>query len=493
MNVGVGSDQLALGTPALLVLGVYLLLMLALVFLGRIRRQNDSLRDFYLAGEGFGFAVLFLTLFATQYSGNTLLGFAGRSYQQGLSYVVSVTFMIAVVGVLIVYAPRLYRLARRYQYITPTDFVFHRFGSHQLRLGAVVLLCWGLANYVLEQLVAMGHAVEAISGGRLSFMQGVLLLALVMLIYVSLGGVLSVPWTDTVQGGLLLAGCAVILFALVRMDGGLVAATERIAEVEAFKLERPDGAGLRLWMSQLVLLGIGVEIYPHAIQRVFSARRLGVLRASLAVMAFMPLLTTLLAFLLGYVGSSRFPGLDRLESDRITLLVLADLAQRSPWTYWLVILVLCAVVAAIMSTADSALLSIASMFTRDVYQPYLQPRLGLRTTGRHLLAVGKIVSWSLLAVLILLAWASLRTESSIWLLIRLKLEFMVQLAPCLLLGLYWRRLHGRAVFWGMVAGSGFTLAVWLGVMAGLWQSRSPFEVSAGVWALLLKALVAVTW
>ncbi|REJ81574.1 MAG: hypothetical protein DWQ30_10695, partial [Acidobacteria bacterium] len=130
MNVGVGSDQLALGTPALLVLGVYLLLMLALGFLGRIRRQNDSLRDFYLAGEGFGFAVLFLTLFATQYSGNTLLGFAGRSYQQGLSYVVSVTFMIAVVGVLIVYAPRLYRLARRYQYITPTDFVLHRFGCH---------------------------------------------------------------------------------------------------------------------------------------------------------------------------------------------------------------------------------------------------------------------------------------------------------------------------------------------------------------------------
>ena len=71
---------------------------------------------------------------------------------------------------------------------------------------AVLLLCWGLANYILENLVAMGHGVEAISGGRLNFMQGVLLLVGVMLIYESLGGMRSVAWTDVVQGSLLLVG-----------------------------------------------------------------------------------------------------------------------------------------------------------------------------------------------------------------------------------------------------------------------------------------------
>ena len=111
------SDRLALGPGALVVLAGYLVVMLGLGWLGRVRRKEESLKDFYLGGSSFGFVVLFLTLFATQYSGNTLLGFAGRSYQQGTTYIVSVTFMISVITVFMVYAPRLYRLAKRFGYI----------------------------------------------------------------------------------------------------------------------------------------------------------------------------------------------------------------------------------------------------------------------------------------------------------------------------------------------------------------------------------------
>jgi Na+/proline symporter len=113
--------------------------------LGRVRRREESFRDFYLGGSGFGFVVLFLTFFATQYSGNTLLGIAGRAYRSGASYVVSVTFMIVAITVIIGYGPRLYRLSRSFGYITPADYVFHRFGSHRLRVLSVVLLSWGLA------------------------------------------------------------------------------------------------------------------------------------------------------------------------------------------------------------------------------------------------------------------------------------------------------------------------------------------------------------
>ena len=88
-----------LGYKALVVMGFYLVVMLGLGWLGRKRRKEESLRDFYLAGSSFGFFVLFLTLFATQYSGNTLLGFAGRSYNRGGVYIVSITFMILVITV----------------------------------------------------------------------------------------------------------------------------------------------------------------------------------------------------------------------------------------------------------------------------------------------------------------------------------------------------------------------------------------------------------
>jgi SSS family solute:Na+ symporter/sodium/pantothenate symporter len=500
-----------LGVDALVFMGLYLCVMLTVGWLGRRSRKEESLRDFYLAGSSFGFAVLFLTLFATQYSGNTLLGFAGRSYRQGATYIVSLTFMILVISLFMVFAPRLFRLSRKFGYITPADYVFHRFGSHPIRILTVILLCWGLANYILEQLVAMGHGVEAISNGRLTqlivagcegiglggmvdgvetgqldFMGGVLLLALVMLVYESLGGMRAVAWTDVIQGLLLFGGCGCILYVLLTSEGGLPGAAAKLQEVEPEKIQTPDWGGLRVWGSNLVLIGLGVALYPHAIQRIFAARSLLPLRKSLAAMAFMPLVTTLLAFLIGYVGLSKFRGLE--DSDKITIYVLTSMGK-SLFTYWLVVIVLTAVVAAIMSTVDSALLSLSSMFTKDIYKVYIRRD----ATARHYLIVGKAFGWGLMVVLILGTYVSLKTESSIWLLIKLKLEFMVQLSPVFMLGLFWKRLPAWAVLGGIVAGTLITLILWGGAAVNLWSaaSRSPFGISAGVWGLAVNYGICV--
>jgi solute:Na+ symporter, SSS family len=482
------EGTLQLGNGALIVTGIYLLGMIGIGWLGRLSRREESLRDFYLGGSSFGLAVLFLTLFATQYSGNTLLGFAGQSYQQGATYIVSITFMILVITMYMIYAPRLFRLSRRFGYITPADYVWHRFGSHKLRVLTVILLCWGLANYVLEQLVAMGHAVEAISSGRIGFMTGVVGLAVVMLIYESLGGMRSVAWTDVVQGTLLFAGCGCILIVLMTSQGGLVAAAETIRESSPAKLETPSAAGIRSWVSTLILLGLGISIYPHAVQRIFAARTLGSLRGTMSMMAFMPFATTLLAFLIGYIALSRYPGLTGVDSDKVTVYVMSDLIGRSRFMYWLVVTVFAAILAAIMSTADSALLSMGSMFTKDIYKVYINPD----ANPTHLLRVGKTFAWGLMTVLILMAWVSLKTESSIWLLIKLKLEFMVQLSPIFMLGLFWRRLSAGASFAGMMAGTLVTLLIWGGVMAGAWTSRSPLGISAGVWGLALNYGICIT-
>ncbi|MEX2015977.1 MAG: sodium:solute symporter family protein [Candidatus Hydrogenedentales bacterium] len=473
--------EIALGIGPLVVLIIYLVAMIGIGWLGKVRSREKSMADFYLGGSTFGVFVLFLTLFATQYSGNTLLGFAGRSYQQGATYIVSVMFMTLAITVIVVYGPRLYKLARLHGYITPSDFIYHRYNSHALRVVCTLLFCWGLANYILEQLVAMGHAVEGLSGGRIPFMAGVVLLVFVMLIYESLGGMRSVAWTDVVQGLLLCSGCACILYVLLTAQGGLPGAAEVIREQAPQKLQTPDAPGLRGWISTLILLSFGVAVYPHAIQRVFAARNLRVLRVSLAGMAFMPLATTLLAFLLGYLALSRFQGLTSLESDRVTLYMLAEAMETNAFMYWVVVLVLVAIVAAIMSTSDSALLTIQSMVIKDLYAPFR----GGAINERHMLRVGKVFGWVLMAVLVTQAWVSLKTESSIWLLISLKLEFMVQIAPVLILGLYWPRLPATAALTGVLAGTAFTLVLWVGVIAGLWDSgwRSPWGVSAGVWGL----------
>ena len=65
-----------------------------------------------------GLFVLFLTLYATQYSGNTLIGMAGKSYRQGYAFLVSVTFMMSVIGAYLIYAPKLHLLSKKKKFIT---------------------------------------------------------------------------------------------------------------------------------------------------------------------------------------------------------------------------------------------------------------------------------------------------------------------------------------------------------------------------------------
>jgi Na+/proline symporter len=107
-----------------------------------------------------------------------------------------------------------------------------------------------------------------------------------------------------------------------------------------------------------------------------------------------------------------------------------------------------------MSTADSALLSISSMFTRDIYQAHLRPH----SSQAELTLVGKAVSWVVVAVLVVVA---IGTEKTLVRLLELKFEVLIQIVPCFFLGLYWKRLGARVVTAGLLVG----LAIALGLTA----------------------------
>lgn len=86
-----------LGWAEVVVIGAYLMFLLLIGLAGWRSQRANTLADFYLGGNGTGLFVLILTLYATQYSGNTLFGFTGKTYRVGLSWTVSVQFMTAIV------------------------------------------------------------------------------------------------------------------------------------------------------------------------------------------------------------------------------------------------------------------------------------------------------------------------------------------------------------------------------------------------------------
>ena len=463
-------------------IAVYLLTLLGIGLAGYRSRKENSMRDFYLAGNGIGFAVLLLTLYSTQYSGNTLFGFTGKTHRIGFSWAMCVHFMTAICCVYVFFAPQLHRLARRHGFVTPTDYLDHRYHYRPLNFAATIIMVVAIANYMLAQLMAMGRALEGLTvfeDERTAYIVGVVVLASIIVVYETLGGFRAVAWTDVMQGSVLLLGFLILVWMVLDRFGGLGAATAKLAEVSPEKIAVPDGNRSREWFSYVVLVGLGGALYPQSIQRIYAAKSSNVLKKSLMVMAFLPLTTTLVAVVVGIVGASQHPGLQNQEADRILTILCRQIQGESTFGYWLVVVLFAAVLAAIMSTADSVLLSISSMLSKDIYGGFVRPG----ASDAEMTKVGKRISWVLIVILSALAIA-LRGQTLVKLLDR-KFDLLVQLSPGFLLGIYWPKLKGRSVFFGLMAGTviAIMIAVYSETMLG---GRKPWGIHPGLYGLVVN-------
>ncbi|MCP2252984.1 transporter, SSS family [Prauserella aidingensis] len=475
------NDLIFGGTSGMLVLGFYALTMLVIGYVAGRRNPGTrhTAKGYYIAGGGLGFVALFFTLYATQYSGNSVVGYAPTAYRTGFPWWQSVGFMTAVIVGYLLFAPRLYTVAKREGFITPTDWVRHRFASTPVSVLVVILMLWGLANYLLEQLVAMGHAISGLTGNTVPYQLGVIAFVLVMLIYSWLGGMRAVALTDVMQGIALLIGVSVLLGGSLYLVGGdLGDVVGDMLREEPEKVAVPPTEVSVNWIAMMLLIGFGASVYPHAIQRVYAARSERTLKRSLAIMAWMPLVTTGVVFCVGIVGTELYPGLSESESEQLVGLVANSVAAIGPFFYAVMVLMFGGIVAAIVSTADSALLAFSSIFSRDLYGRYLRRS----ASEKRQLLIGKVAGVVIVAVLLLIAWNPPGTLYAIFV---LKFELLVQIAPAFVLGLYWRRLAAGPVFWGMLAG-----AVFAGVCTVL-DLEQPVGIPFGLLGLALNAVICV--
>ena len=465
-----------LDTTGIVFMSVYLLSLLLVGVVGRLARKEDSMSDFYLSGRGMGLFVLFLTLYATQYSGNTLIGMAGKSYRQGYAFLVSVTFMMSVIGAYLIYAPKLHRLSKKEKFITIGDYIEHRYRSPVLTMFITIVCIVTVGSYILTNLKAIGYIVEVTTGGRVTFVQGIIALSLIMVIYETLGGMRSVAWTDAIQGILLIAGCIFIFWGIEYQYGGISAVAENLVTSHSEMWQPPDFAQKRLWLSTIIIILFGISIYPQAIQRIYAAKDARTLKRSFQILLFMPVITTFFLVVVGMVGMNRFPGLDKQGSEEITMLLLNDMAMHIPGVKYFIILFLSAAVAAIMSTVDSALLAISSLFTQDIYR-----RIRPSASQSNLTGTGKVFSWGIMACM---AYFAINLPQTIWRLTEMKLEVLCQVAPAIFLGLHIKSLSTRSILSGLSIGICITLFIMFSKNIGIPIVPKPWGIHAGVWGLV---------
>ncbi len=438
------TDTLKLGSEAVLILGLYLTATLVIGFLARSRGRMTP-GDYFLGGRTTGAVVLFFTMQATQYSGNAFFGFTGMGYRNGLIWILAIPLIGLIITAQLSFAPRLYVLSRRRHYLTPADYYADRYGSTTLRLIVAVLTIVSMFPYLMIQAEATGHAIVGLTSGALPFWSGVVFIAVVMSIYISVGGWRGVVWTDAFQGVLLTLAMLGATAVVLQMAGGLGHVVDTLDRIQPALLTAPADAqsATSRWLSLLVVSAIGFAMYPQAVQRIYAARTVGALKRSFLAMLVVPFALGACTLLIGLSGAVLHPGLAGSESDGVFALLLADALDHH---YWLVVFVLCGVLAAIMSTSSSVVLSLSSIFTRDVYHTVVRPHAG----DRELALAGRVF---VSIILLLVVLASVSPTATLWRLTEIKIELLMQLFPPLILGLYWRRATTRAVIAGILTGA----------------------------------------
>jgi len=366
-------------TPVLAGVLAYILLQLALGFW--VSRRVKTEDDYLVAGRRLGFPIVMFTVFATWFGAETCIGSAGEAYRGGLSATTADPFGYA--GCLLfmglVYAIPLWKR----KLTTLADLFRRRYGPGVERL-AVLLLVPTSLMWAAAQIRAFGHVLGAASEFSLEFT--VTLAAVVVIVYTVAGGLLADAVTDFVQGIVLIAGL-VLVIGLMAASGDLRALRELPAEQLA--LRAPDAsllATLEAWAIPIM----GSVVAQELVQRVIAARSPQVARGATVTAALLYVAVGVIPLLVGLAAIRLAPGIAEPEQ---VLILRAE--HYLPGVLYVVFAG--ALVSAILSTVDSALLVSGALVAHNVVLPVL-PRATERarlTANRAAVAAFGVLAYAL--------------------------------------------------------------------------------------------------
>ena len=322
----------------------------------------------------------------------------------------------------------------------------------------------------------MGYILSAASGDRISFELGTLVLLVVAALYLALGGLRAVYWTDVVQGVWMYA--AVWIGALVltyKLFGGPLALWRRVATERPDLLTVPGPEGFfspGIWLGMTVSLSFGIILQPHIIIRYYSATSGRVVKWLGATTPIYLMTLYIPAAMVGIGGALVMPGLE--QPDRVFPLMLFEHAPPV-----LTGLILAGATAAAMSTLDSILHANMTVLTRDIYQRYIVRD----ANDMHYVWVGRAI----IAVLLVIGYLlSVRTYGFLVTLVTLSGSGALQLLPAMLgVCMPSRRLRTAT---GILAGIGVGLAT---LYTTLFIVPNPWGIHHSLWALAANFLTVM--
>ena len=431
------SDLLTIG----IILLIYIAISISIGVYGRSR--EDSAEDYFVASRKINPWILFCTLAATNFSAFFFLGFAGASYRAGWGFYGIMAMGTSLVGlsILLLGIP-IHKLGREKGYLTPPELIAGETNSKYLGwLYATVLVVFTLP-YLATQPMGAGILLETLSGGEIPYFTGALLLTCVMIIYLFLGGMKSSAMTDVFQGILMFS--ILIIFVIgffIHEDiGGFSEAGQSLWENKPEKFVRDGNFTWEIIFSYTILWPITVPMFPQLFSRFYIAEDDKAIRTAAWLYPTVVPILFLFPVIIGVYGNivDFDHVLSKTESDNILPLVLTEYAP-----LWAGAIVCIGAIAAFMSTADSQILAMSSIITKDGLPAVTEVRKeNEKQIGRILIIILAIIGLAL----------AYDPPDTIVDIVSQAFTGLAVLFPTTVAVLYWKRVRANSCIISIVAG-----------------------------------------
>jgi len=451
-------------------------------------RKIKTSQDYILAGKNLGFWVFVFLIVASTTSGMTLLGSSGLGYVTGWPTIWEQIFVPLTVAVcIILYGAKMSKIGRIRGYMTVQDYFADRFYSKRKIRGiaGISVIATSLV-YLVGQYTAISIVLVWIF--NISHAQALLIAGTIVFLYVMLGGLYAVAWTNTIQGLAIIIGVLILAPIIINSAGGMSFINSTLASIDPnmIKLSYPSAyagyafATPAFLLSFFFLLALGLGSSPHIINNVLAVRKQKYFKYA-PVAAFG--IYVVVMYLIKIVGFSARALVENGEmavpySDYAFVASVEHILPDAVWPIFAVI-----VLAAVMSTTDRIMLTIGNTASWDIYKNIFNPNADDKkiTMYSRLVVFAAAIVTMILAINPpeLLAWL-------IWMTIGITLSVFV--VP-LVAGLYWKRATKEGAMAAMLLG--FATAVVFGYM-DKYVSKLPMHFSMYSFIIAVAAMVIVS-
>ncbi len=480
------------GSSMVIVLIAFFVYMLMMVIIGAMcMKQNNNTEDYFLGGRNLNGFVAALSAQASDLSGWLLMGLPGSLYLMGTGQAwIGIGLFIGTVLNWLIVAGRLRKYTiRANNSLTLPEFFQNRFkDDKQVLLGAssVVIVIFFLV-YTASALASGGKLFNSIFG--IDYHTALVIGALVILVYTFMGGFLAVCTTDFIQGTLMLIALLAIPIIAYGMLSGNMSSLLTGTGVEPgsfMNLMQENGEPIKA-VSIISSLGWGLGYFgmPHILVRFMAIKDEKELKKSKVVGITWVFLSLLFACIIGVVGRAYLAPVilgaeGQASSESVFIEMIKKVFISDIRLPFIAGLFLCAILAAIMSTADSQLLVTASAVAEDLYK-------GIFKKDADELSVLKLSRITVVIVALLAIAIAWNPDSSVMKLVSdAWAGFGAAFGPLVLLALFWKRTNIQGALAGIISGAAIVI-LWdyiplvagstLGTVTGLYSLVPGFFIS----------------